>query len=194
MTQPDVPPTPRSGNEPAFVLESHRDAFDVRRYAPYLVAEVVVPGPADEVGAQGFRLLAAYIFGKNRGARTMAMTTPVTQTQRPITIPMTTPVTQNVTAGGFLVRFVMPPEYTLATLPEPLDDSIALREVPEQRIAVLRYSGSWSQRRYEEHLAILRAAVIAAGFTATGEPTLARYNAPYVLPFLRRNEVWLPLP
>jgi hypothetical protein len=147
MTQPDVPPTPRSGNEPAFVLESHRDAFDVRRYAPYLVAEVVVPGPADEVGAQGFRLLAAYIFGKNRGARTMAMTTPVTQTQRPITIPMTTPVTQNVTAGGFLVRFVMPPEYTLATLPEPLDDSIALREVPEQRIADTRSTSRSFERR-----------------------------------------------
>ncbi len=183
----------RPGNEPAFVLESHRSDFDVRRYAPYLVAEVVVPGPAGEVGEQGFRLLAAYIFGKNRGARTMAMTTPVTQSQQPTKIPMTTPVTQHAAAGGFLVRFVMPAEYTLATLPEPLDDQIALREVPEQRIAVLRYSGSWSQRRYEEHLAMLRAAVSAAGLTANGEPLLARYNAPYVLPFLRRNEVWLPL-
>jgi hypothetical protein len=193
MTQPAAAPAPHPGNEPAYSVESHGAQFDVRRYAPYLVAEVVVPGPADEASSQGFRLLAAYIFGKNRGATTLPMTTPVTQSARPVTLAMTTPVTQSAAGGGYVVQFVMPAGYTLTTLPIPLENRVTLREVPARRIAVLRYSGTWSERRYQEHLTTLREAVRAAGLAAAGEPVFARYNAPYVLPFLRRNEVWLPL-
>ena len=178
-------------DEPSYTVVQKTDVFEVRQYAPYLVAEVVVPGPASEAGSQGFSLLGGYIFGKNKGERKLEMTAPVTQT--PIKLEMTAPVTQAATRGGFLVQFVMPKGYTLATLPEPLDARVKLREVPGSRVAVIRFSGSWSQSTFEENLQTLRQAVAAAGLATTGEAVSSRYNSPFSLPFMRRNEIWLNL-
>ena len=165
-------------DEPAYTTIQTTDVFEVRQYAPYLVAEVVVPGPVNEAGSQGFNLLGGYIFGKNKGERKLEMTAPVTQAATP---------------GGFLVQFVMPKGYTLATLPEPLDARVKLREVPASRMAVIRFSGSWSQNTYAEQLQKLRTALAAAGMATQGEPVSSRYNSPFSLPFLRRNEIWLTL-
>ena len=180
--------------EPTYSVVQKTEQFEVRQYTPYLVAEVVVPGPANEAGSQGFNLLGGYIFGKNKGERKLEMTAPVTQQAAPpIKLEMTAPVTQAATPGGFLVQFVMPQGYTLATLPEPLDGKVKLREVPGNRVAVIRFSGSWSQSLYEEKLETLRGALSAAGMATVGEPVSSRYNSPFSLPFLRRNEVWLKL-
>ena len=64
--------------EPRYTVIQQHEGIEVRSYAPYLVAEVVVPGPADAAGNQGFRILAACIFGKNKGERRIQMTAPVT--------------------------------------------------------------------------------------------------------------------
>ena len=180
--------------EPTYSVVQKTEQFEVRQYTPYLVAEVVVPGPASEAGNQGFSLLGGYIFGKNKGERKLEMTAPVTQQAAPpIKLEMTAPVTQAATPGGFLVQFVMPKGYTLATLPEPLDAKVKLREMPGNRVAVIRFSGSWSQSLYEEKLQTLRGALSAAGMATVGEPISSRYNSPFSLPFLRRNEIWLNL-
>jgi len=158
-------------DEPAFTVVQITDVFEVRQYAPYLVAEVLVPGPVNEAGSQGFNLLGGYIFGKNKGERKLEMTAPVTQQAAPpVKLEMTAPVTQTATPGGFLVQFVMPKGYTLATLPEPLDARVKLREVPGGRVAVIRFSGTWSQSTYDEHLEKLRSGLAAAGMATTGEP------------------------
>lgn len=184
-------------DEPTYAVVQTTELFEVRQYALYLVAEVVVPGPASEAGNQGFSLLGGYIFGKNKGERKLDMTAPVTQTPvapaPAVKLEMTAPVTQAASHSGFLVQFVMPKGYTLATLPEPLDARVKLREVPGNRVAVIRFSGSWSQSTYEEQLQKLRSALLAAGMATAGEPVLSRYNSPFSLPFLRRNEIWLNL-
>ncbi|MBK7592055.1 MAG: heme-binding protein [Betaproteobacteria bacterium] len=177
--------------EPPYTVIQQHEGIEVRSYAPYLVAEVVVPGPADAAGNQGFRILAAYIFGKNRGERRIEMTAPVTQTPEPRTIAMTAPVTQVATETGYVIQFKMPAEFTLDTLPEPLDPQVRLKEVPGGRFAVIRYSGSWSEGNYSEHLARLRQGVEAAGIRTRGDPIYSRYDAPFVPWFMRRNEIWL---
>jgi hypothetical protein len=180
--------------EPDFKILQQTEVFEVRQYAPYLVAQVLVPGPASEAGGQGFSLLGGYIFGKNKGERKLEMTAPVTQTPAaPLKLEMTAPVTQASSAGGFLVQFVMPKGYTLATLPEPLDAKVKLAEVPSKTVAVIRFSGSWSQSNYDEQLAKLSTALAAAGIKTQGEPVLSRYNGPFTLPMFRRNEIWLTL-
>ena len=144
-----MPNTAHAIEEPAYTVIQKTDVFEVRQYAPYLVAEVIVPGPANEAGSQGFSLLGGYIFGKNKGERKLEMTAPVTQTplesNPPVKLEMTAPVTQAPAPGGFSVQFVMPKGYTLATLPEPVDAKVKLREVLGQRVAVIRFSGGWSQ-------------------------------------------------
>jgi len=104
---------------------------------------------------------------------------------------MTAPVTQTKGPSGFLVQFTMPKKYTLETLPTPDDSRVLLRQLPARKIAVYRYSGSWSESRYNEKLANFRDELKGNGVITTGEPVLARFNSPFQLWFLRRNEIWI---
>lgn len=181
--------------EPAFEVERRlADDIEIRRYAPYVVAEVTVPGPAEEAGNRAFPILAGYIFGKNKGERRLEMTAPVTQAAEPVKLPMTAPVTQAPAAGGYVVQFVLPRAVTLDAAPQPLDERVKLRQVPATRVAAIRFSGFWSDANYAEHLTRLQGALKTAGQAWTGEPVLSRYNPPITPWFLRRNEIWLALP
>lgn len=177
--------------EPDYTVARRFDHVELRQYAPYVVAEVVLDVPAEDAGSQAFPILAGYIFGKNKGEKKLAMTAPVTQTAAPVRMAMTAPVTQSAVAGGTRVQFVLPKGVTLATAPEPTDPRVHLREMPATTWAVIRYSRTWSQSNDLEHLGQLKAALAAAGVATEGEPVLARYNAPFTPWFLRRNEIWL---
>ncbi len=180
--------------EPDHEVVRQLGTVELRQYAPYVVAEVVLNTSADDAGSQAFPILAGYIFGKNKGEKTFAMTAPVTQSAAPVRMDMTAPVTQAAVAGGIRVQFVLPKGVTLASAPEPLDPRVTLRLVPASTWAAIRYSGLWSQANYDEHLALLEAALKAAGVATHGEPVLARYNGPFTPWFLRRNEIWLGVP
>ena len=191
-----TPPMALAIEEPGYeVVRQIGEKVEVRRYAPFVVAEVVLDTSAADAGNQAFPILAGYIFGKNKGERKLEMTAPVTQSAEPMKMAMTAPVTQSAVAGagagGMRVQFVLPKTVTLATAPEPLDTRVRLREEPEAVRAAIRYSGTWSQSNYEEHLGKLKAALAAAGIATTGEPVLARYNGPMTPWFMRRNEIWL---
>ena len=188
-----VPMSSQAIQEPAYSVVRTVGDVEIRQYAPYVVAEVVVPGPTSEAGNTGFRILAAYIFGKNKGERRLAMTSPVTQRPTPVKLAMTAPVTQRAAPTGSLVQFVLPKDITLATAPVPLDERITVREVPASRIAVIRFSGFWTDGNYNQHLATLKDALTAAHLKWSGEPVYSRYNSPFALWFLRRNEIWLTL-
>jgi hypothetical protein len=177
------------------VVKTYPD-FELRRYPPYLVAETEVTGDFDEVGNRAFRILADYIFGNNRRQEKLEMTAPVNQ--RPAAgggekIAMAAPVTQRPKGGSgadtFVLTFVMPSRYTLETLPEPVDPRVRLRREPERLMAVRRYSGTWSEANYRDNEALLLRAIDEAGLTLVGSPIYARYNSPFSLWFLRRNEV-----
>ncbi len=187
------PMTSHATEEPEYKIVRKLVDIEVREYASHTVAEVVVAGPAEEAGSQAFPILAAYIFGKNEGSRQFAMTAPVTQAAAPVKLKMTAPVMQNAAPGGFLVQFILPKGVTLANAPQPLDERVTLRSTAPARVAVIRYSGFWSQANYSEHLAKLQAALRAADLVSTGEAVYARYNAPFTPWFMRRNEIWLPL-
>jgi hypothetical protein len=190
--------------EPEYEVVKSYPELELRRYDPHLVAETEVRGAFDEVGNRAFRILAAYIFGENRAREKMAMTAPVSQ--RPAVgegqkIAMTAPVKQRPQAGPeadtYVLSFVMPSGYRLDTLPEPLDSRVRLREEPARLMAVHGYSGRWTEANYREQESRLLAAVERAGLTPVGAPVYARYNSPFSLWFLRRNEVMVevePLP
>lgn len=179
--------------EPDYKVVQTLDEIELREYAIYAVAEVVVPGPASEAGNLAFPILAGYIFGKNKGTQKLAMTAPVTQAAEPVKLEMTAPVTQTAAPGGFRVQFVLPKGVTRASAPEPLDARVTLRDIAPSRVAVIRYSGFWSDANYNQHLAKLQAALRAANLNWMGEPVYSRYNAPFTPWFLRRNEIWLHL-
>lgn len=186
--------TSHATEEPDYQVVQKLEDIEIRAYASYTVAEVVVTATAAEAGNLAFPILAGYIFGKNKGERKLAMTAPVTQAAEPVKLEMTAPVTQTAAAGGFRVQFVLPKGVTQANAPEPLDARITLRDVAPSRIAVIRYSGFWSEGNYSQHLDKLQGGLRAANMAWVGEPVYSRYNAPFTPWFLRRNEIWLHLP
>ena len=175
--------------EPAYTVVSKAEKYEVRQYGSILVAETKVDADFENAGNQAFRILAAYIFGANHSRTKIAMTAPVNQEK----IKMTAPVTQSKDQFGFLVQFTMPKPYTLATLPAPNDSRVLLREVPAKKVAVFSYSGSWSELRYQKKLGDFRQALKADPLQTIGEPTLARFDSPFQLWFLRRNEIWIQI-
>lgn len=187
------PVTSYAIEEPGYTTLRNLDGIELREYAPYTVAEVLVNADAHDAGSRAFPILAGYIFGKNKGERKLEMTALVTQTAVPFRLEMTAPVMQTAAYGGHLVQFVLPKGVTPANAPEPLDARVVLRELPAQRVAVIRYSGFWSDSNYNEHLAKLQNGLRAAGIPWSGEPVFSRYDGPTTPWFLRRNEIWLPV-
>ncbi len=181
--------------EPDFEVISEFDGVELRRYAPYLVAEVDVSGGMLDGGNESFRILAGYIFGDNSSSTKMAMTAPVAarSADQGEKMAMTAPVTSTSAAGDerTTFAFVMEEKYTLDMLPIPDDERIRIREVPERVMAVRRYSGRWTEAKYEKNLDELRNVLLNEEVTTIGEPVLARYNSPFSIPFMRRNEVML---
>lgn len=179
--------------EPAFTTVIKDGAFEVRDYPALVVAEVTVSGDQKEAANKGFRLLAGYIFGGNKRRDSIAMTAPVAQQPSSEKIAMTAPVTQIQNAGMWTVRFTMPSTYTMDTLPEPNDPNVHLRSLPPERFAVLRFSGLARKGDVEAKSQELIAAVAAHHLRASGSVSLAQYNPPWTLWFMRRNEVMIPV-
>lgn len=181
--------------EPEYTIVSRFADFEVRRYAPYIVAEVDVSGEFAKTGNDAFRILASYIFGDNAATEKMSMTAPVES--RPANksqkMAMTAPVTATAAVDEDLTTyaFVMERKYTLDSLPMPNDDRVRIRSMPERTVAVRRYSGRWTESRYLQNKQSLRSALGAEGIQSIGQPTLARYNSPFSLPVFRRNEVMI---
>ena len=183
--------------EPHYVTQLREGDFEVRQYGARVVAETTVPGEWNDAGNEGFRRLAGYIFGKNRRGAKIAMTAPVAQalqkTNEGVKLPMTAPVAQHRDGDSWTVAFTMPDGETLGTLPAPEDSRVVLREVPPARVAVVRFSGRWTDANMKEHEAELRRWTSDRRLTVIGEAEVNRYDPPFKPWFLRRNEVWFPL-
>lgn len=183
--------------EPKYTLIEKNDTFEIREYAPYVVAQTEVTGTFDEMGKQAFRILFKYISGENKQRSKIKMTAPVIQessVKEGQKISMTAPVIQEIDKKNLkstTYSFVMPHNFKLDTLPLPLDKRITLKEIPARSVAVLQYSGSWSEKRYKRNEAILLKALDDADIKIIGKPSFARYNSPFTLWFMRRNEIMI---
>ena len=165
--------------EAKYNIVSKDKNYEVREYAPHVIAETVVEGTLEDAGNRAFNRLFAYISGKNRSRGKIAMTAPVSQEAAPEKIAMTSPVGQRRAEGGWAVSFMMPASYTMETLPVPDDPEVKLRLVPTRRMATVRYSGVWSEERYQRYLRELESWIQQKGFTMLGDPVWARYNPPF---------------
>lgn len=186
--------------EPKYQVEKDYGSFEVRKYAAVIVAETTVGGDFKAGTNEGFRRLAGYIFGANNGNHKIAMTAPVGAERPPALasagtrIAMTAPVNQERQGDGWVVTFTMPASESLQTLPTPKDANVRLRALPARTVAVAKFSGTWGATRFEEKSAELVRELSAAGLQRSGEPPIfARYDPPWTLWFMRRNEVMIPL-
>lgn len=178
--------------QPYEVVERHGDV-EVRVYPAHVVAETVVRAGFVLAGNLAFRPLFRYITGHNRGGAKLAMTAPVVQEDAGAPIAMTAPVVQQEGDGGHVVGFVMPAGSTVDSLPEPLDASVSLRAIPEERAAALRYSGRWSRRAFRARERELLDVLEHTDWGPVGPVRFARFDPPWTPWFLRHNEVVVPV-
>ena len=190
-----LPVTAMATEEPKFEVVTTDGDIEVRHYAPMVVAETFVDGSQDDASSRGFRVIAGYIFGDNKragqSAEKIAMTAPVTIEKQDVSqkIAMTAPVTLEQQGNRWRVHFVMPSQYKLNDLPKPNNAAVTLREIPGRKVAALRFSGFAGEDKVATKTAELRDWIAARGMTAAGAAQLARYDPPWTLPFMRRNEI-----
>ena len=180
--------------EPEFISIEKKDAFEIREYQPKLIAQVLVNGTFDSASSKGFRLLADFIFGNNKtneGSKKIDMTTPVFTRDASEKIDMTAPVVSEETERGWYISFNMPKQYSKDTLPVPNNPEVKIIEVPTEKFAVITFSGLVRERKYAEMLNLLNEEMRKRNLEPQGPAILARYNPPWTLPFLRRNELMI---
>lgn len=179
--------------EPKYELIEKSGDFELRQYHPMLIAEVLVDGNMDQASSKGFRLIADYIFGNNitrtGSSGKINMTAPVTIEPRSEKISMTIPVTLEKISGQWRVNFVMPSQYSLDTIPSPNNKQVKLREIPARQVAVLEFSGFANETNTAKRTQELLKWMDKKNLISTSSIELARYNPPWTLPFLRRNEI-----
>ena len=179
--------------EAKYTVVKKDDSFEIRDYAPHVLAEIIVEGELENAGSKAFNSLFRYISGDNHTRNKVAMTAPVSQQPASQKINMTAPVGQQRIDNKWAVSFMMPASYTLETLPVPDNSNVTLRQVPAHRIAAVRYSGFWSEKSYLEDKSQLETWINKNKLLIVGDAVWARYDAPFTPWFLRRNEILIPV-
>lgn len=183
-----VGPIMSNVERPTYQLTASTGAIEIRDYDPRLVATVTVSGPRKDAIRSGFKILADYIFGNNTTASNISMTAPVEQSQGE-KISMTAPVEQQIDGMDWRITFTMPSQYTIDTLPKPMNQSIQIELVPAKTQAAITFSGMNSSDNLEKHELALKNHIDKTDWVITGSAHYAFYNPPWTLPFLRRNEI-----
>jgi hypothetical protein len=171
------------------VIHRIADRVEIRRYGSRVAAEVELPATGKAGREEAFRLLFAYIAGANQasssGDAKISMTVPV-EVRDKESMTMTVPVQASEAGGTLQMRFFLPAKYGLDTAPKPADARVKVVTIPGETIATLRFSGSGGDFavRQSELIAILA----GSPWRPSGTPYALSYDAPFTLPFLRRNE------
>lgn len=185
----------RTTEEAGYVVVDKRDQIEIRDYEELVVVETSVNSDYEEAGNIAFKRLFAYISGENLSKAKIAMTAPVMAKEGDDSagdkIPMTSPVIGEKQAEGWRYSFVLPAGITLENAPLPSNPDITLGVIPRKKVAVIRYSGSWKEQTMREKTEDLVEWIRANGFQRLSNPRSARYDPPWTLPFLRRNEVMI---
>jgi hypothetical protein len=165
-----------------YEIEKKINQIEIRRYPKITVAKV------NNNELDSFGLLFRFISGANIQRKKVKMTSPVVSQEPSQEIKMTSPVLTDFSGEGYMA-FVMPQEFDLESTPQPLDNRVKIEEVPERLVAVLRFSGSWSEDRFEAKKKELVGELARARIETKGDIFTMLYNPPFTPSFLRRNEV-----
>ncbi len=169
--------------EPSYRVLEERDGYELRRYEPRLEVEARVRGGYEESLGRGFRVLFRYISGENQGSAKIAMTAPVLHQDEE----------DGGGAAAHRVAFVLPSRVRQRGAPLPREADVRIVQVEEHTAAALRFSGYATERRTAEKRSELLARVRRDGLRIAGPARLAQHNPPWTPPFLRRNEILLPV-
>lgn len=168
--------------------------IEIREYDSLVLVQTPMAG---EGRNSAFRRLFKYISGNNTGAEEISMTAPVlmdNKKQEGQKISMTAPVFMD--KGGDekqMMSFVLPSTFTIDTAPKPKADNVTLRELKDYKVAAIQFNGRLEESNTQKHKDILMSWISKSDYVVAGDYKTAGYDAPFTLPWLRRNEVIIPV-
>lgn len=177
---------------PKYEVEKKDGKIEFRQYQSYIQAEVEVKGNDYKAAAElGFDILASYIFGNNTVSEKIDMTSPV-KAIRSEKIPMTAPVKISK-KSDYRVAFIMPSKYSLEGLPVPNDKRIKIVKVDPEKIAAIRFSGFFNQKKIDRNIELVKDYLEEKNIGHDKEAVIAGYSPPWIPGFLARNEVMVKI-
>lgn len=184
-----------SEEQPSYQVVLKQDDKEIRKYDRYIIAKTTINGSFKEAQSKGFRILAGYIFGKNKSQKKIAMPVPILQKPESEKISMTAPVVIAPNENkSWTMTFNMPSKFTTETLPVPTDQGVKIEKVEPRFVAAIRFSGTWDEsRNAEESKKLMEWIKSYQEYELISKPMFAGYNPPWTLPFLRRNEMLIEL-
>jgi hypothetical protein len=147
--------------------------FEIRKYDTFYTSSVK---ENDLRGYSGFGLLFSYISGDNVKNEKMAMTIPVI----------------NTFDEHLSMEFVIPKD-KMNEIPKPTNDKLAIKRYEEHFAAVIKFSGSTGEANVKNQLHKLQNWITKKNLVIVGPFQLARYNPPFSIPFLRKNEIMITI-
>ena len=153
-------------------------AFEMRRYERLVLVSTDMPGGMDSSRAPFYKLFD-YISGNNTKTEKIAMTAPVFMGQ--------------AESKTQTMSFALPTDISLATAPSPSDPAVKVTELRDYKVAVISFSGFLNQDSISAHQTLLENWIVDRGLKIAGAAKAAGYNPPFTLPFLRRNEIIIPI-
>jgi len=187
----------KAAPEPSYSVTVSEPPFEIRDYPPLTIALTRVEGRRDDAVGIGFGRLFDYISGANAPAREIAMTAPVLtapEGEEGAEIAMTAPVlTEAGQDGVWQVMFVLPEDMTEASAPRPTDPEVEIATIPARRVATVTFSGILDAEDIAENRTRLAEWLSGRPERVAGPWQAAGYNPPWTLPWLRRNEVLVPV-
>ena len=182
--------------EPEFTVLFQEENLEIREYEPRIIAHVKANGDFDDASSKGFKMLADFIFGNNtinNTSQKISMTAPVSASISSKKISMTAPVIAENNNNEWSIAFVMPKEFTIATLPVPNNQNIKITALPKEKFAVVVFSGLVRESSYNKKANLLIEFIKKKRLTPLSSIQIARYNPPWTLPFFRRNELMVKI-
>ncbi len=165
--------TKKTNAQPYTIIKHEKD-FEIRFYPSVPIATIHSSSKSyKELGREGFKKLAGYIFGGNQENKSISMTSPVSMT---------------IEDSASSMSFVMPSGFTLANLPKPNDEDVKLTMSKEEFVAAISFSGFASDRDIQLKTEALKQMLIENKITYFGSFKFLGYDPPYQL-VDRRNEI-----
>ena len=162
---------------PEYELIKKSGSFEIRKYAPMVMARTQVSSDYNEATSRGFSRIANYIFGGNDGSVEIAMTAPVITGS---------PVDAN---GTYEIAFVMPKAYDKIKLPKPNSPNVEIVDRELDSVATISFGGWATASRAKKFQKKLDNWISQQGLKKIGHFMVAQYNSPWVLPPFRHNEI-----
>lgn len=147
------------------------DDFEIRKYDEINIVSIDTKKAA---GSQGFSMLFNYISGQNKDK---------------VEIPMTAPVLNKISKEETTMAFVMPKNMHIDSIPKPMGKDLVIKQVNAGYYAALKFNGFNNQGKINRKIEELKNILEKKGYKILSDFYLARFDPPFTLPVLRRNEI-----